>query len=83
MNAAIDSEDGVYIWGILHDKQVKQSLCIKIPEKVNLFKARQVAIGPTMAFMVDKKKGMSFVIGVNQNGELGLGDKNQRKTFCI
>jgi hypothetical protein len=35
-----------------------------------------VAIGPTMAFMVDKKKGMSFVIGVNQNGELGLGDKN-------
>jgi hypothetical protein len=36
-----------------------------------------------MAIMVEKKKGLSFVIGINQQGELGLGDRNQRKTFCI
>ena len=36
-----------------------------------------------MAVLVEKKKGVSFVIGVNQQGELGLGDRNQRKTFCV
>ena len=44
---------------------------------------KEVAIGPTMAIMVEKKKSVSFVIGVNYLGELGLGDRNQRKTFCI
>ena len=38
LNAAIDVNDRVFLWGILHDKQVKQSLCIKIPERVNSFK---------------------------------------------
>ena len=36
-----------------------------------------------MAIMVEKKKSVSFVIGVNYLGELGLGDRNQRKAFCI
>jgi hypothetical protein len=38
LNAAIDDKNRVYLWGILHDKQAKQSLCIKIPERVNSFK---------------------------------------------
>jgi hypothetical protein len=38
LNAAIDEQDRVYLWGILHDKTVKQSLCIKVPERVNSFK---------------------------------------------
>ena len=32
-----------------------------------------------MALLVEEKTSKSFVIGVNANGELGLGDKNQRK----
>jgi hypothetical protein len=37
LNAAIDLKDRVYLWGILHDKSVKQSLCIKVAERVNSF----------------------------------------------
>ena len=36
-----------------------------------------------MAILIEKRKGTAFVIGVNQKGELGLGDTNQRKTFCV
>lgn len=55
LNAAIDDEDRVYLWGILHDKRVKLSLCIKVPERVNSFTVDNVAIGPTMALLVDKE----------------------------
>jgi len=55
LNAAIDDQDRVYLWGILHDKQVKLSLCIKVPERVNSFLVDNVAIGPTMALLVDKE----------------------------
>jgi len=83
LNAAIDDMDRVYLWGILHDKQVKQSLCIKVPERVNSFSVSTAAIGPTMAMLVDKDSQQPCVIGVNAKGELGLGDVEQRKTFCI
>ena len=81
MNAAVDTQDRVYLWGILHDKEVKQSLCIKVPERVNSFSVSNVAIGPTMAVLIDKESNQANVIGVNAKGELGLGDKEQRKTF--
>lgn len=74
LNAAIDDQDRVYLWGILHDKQVKLSLCIKVPERVNSFTVDNVAIGPTMALLVDKETQQPCVIGVNAKGELGLGD---------
>lgn len=79
LNAAIDADDGVYLWGLLYDKQAKKSLCIKVPEKISDFRVSQAAIGPTMALLVEAKTSKSFVIGVNANGELGLGDKIQRK----
>ena len=83
LNAAIDENDRVFLWGILHDKQVKLSLCIKVPERVNSFTVENVAIGPTMALLVDKETQQPCVIGVNAKGELGLGDLEQRKTFCV
>lgn len=83
LNAAIDSNDRVYLWGILHDKSVKQSLCIKIPERVNSFKVETAAMGPTMAMVVDKETKQACVIGINAKGELGLGDNETRKTFCV
>ena len=76
LNAAIDEQDRVYLWGILHDKTVKQSLCIKVPERVNSFKVQEVAIGPTMALIIEKETSQPCVIGVNAKGELGLGDKD-------
>lgn len=36
-----------------------------------------------MALLVDKENNQPCVIGVNAKGELGLGDTNQRKTFCV
>ena len=36
-----------------------------------------------MAVLVDKEGGQANVIGVNAKGELGLGDKEQRKTFQL
>lgn len=74
LNAGIDENDKVYLWGILHDKQVKQSLCIKTPERVNSFMVHDVAIGATMALLIDKENSQPCVIGVNAKGELGLGD---------
>jgi hypothetical protein len=72
----------MFLWGILHDKNIKQSLCIKIPERVNTFSVGSVSIGPSMAVVIEKESLKPWVIGVNANGELGLGDNNQRKTFC-
>lgn len=83
LNAAIDENDRVFLWGILHDKQVKLSLCIKVPERVNSFTVENVAIGPTMALLIEKVSQQPCVIGVNAKGELGLGDLEQRKTFCV
>lgn len=83
LNAAIDVNSRVYLWGILHDKSVKQSLCIKIPERVNAFKVDAAAVGPTMALVVDQETKQPCVIGINAKGELGLGDSQTRKTFCI
>lgn len=83
LNAAVDQDDRVYLWGILHDKHVKQSLCIKLPERVNSFKVAEVAVGPTMALLVDRDNHQPCVIGVNARGELGLGDCEQRKTFQV
>ena len=36
-----------------------------------------------MALLIEHETQQSFVIGVNANGELGLGDKKQRKTLAI
>ena len=83
LNCAIDEQGRAYLWGILHDKQVRQSLCIKVPERVNSFKVSTMSIGPTMALLVDKEAGRPSVIGVNARFELGLGDKEQRKTFEV
>ena len=74
LNAAIDLQDRVYLWGILHDKNAKLSLCIKAAERVNSFQVDKVAIGPTMALIIDKENNQPCVIGVNTKGELGLGD---------
>lgn len=73
----------VYLWGILHDKSVKQSLCIKVAERVNSFEVQSVAMGPTMAMVVDLENQQPCVIGINAKGELGLGDFDTRKTFCV
>ena len=81
LNAAIDESDRVFFWGLLFDKKVKKSLCIKVPEVINDFKVSQVALGATMALLIEKESHRSFVIGVNAKGELGLGDKKQRKTL--
>lgn len=81
LNAAIDQSNRVYFWGLLFDKKVKKSLCIKVPEAINDFKVSQVAIGATMALLIERQTHRSFVIGVNARGELGLGDKRQRKTL--
>ena len=62
---------------------VKQSLCIKVPERVNSFKVETAAMGPTMAIVVEKESGQPCVIGINAKGELGLGDTETRKTFCV
>ena len=84
LNAAVDEDDHVYFWGLLFDKKVKKSLCIKVPEIINDFRVSSVAIGPTMAMLVEKQSQKSYVIGVNANGELGLGDRKQRKTLeCL
>ena len=81
LNAAIDDKDRVYFWGLLFDKKVKKSLCIKVPEAINDFKVNHVAIGATMALLIENNTNKPFVIGVNAEGELGLGDKKQRKTL--
>jgi hypothetical protein len=54
-----------------------------VPERVNSFRAEAVAMGPTMAMVVDKDTKQPCIIGINSNGELGLGDRETRKTFCI
>lgn len=36
-----------------------------------------------MALIVEKETSQPCVIGVNAKGELGLGDQEQRKTFCV
>jgi|TARA_B110000285_G_scaffold223285_1_gene278568 hypothetical protein len=36
-----------------------------------------------MAMVIDKDSQQACVIGVNAKGELGLGDTDTRKTFCV
>ena len=36
-----------------------------------------------MAMLIDIENQQPCVIGVNAKGELGLGDREQRKTFCV
>lgn len=79
LNAAITTENEVYLWGLLCDRKAKKSLSIKVPELINDFSASFVATGPTMALLIEAQTAKPFVIGVNANGELGLGDKVQRK----
>ena len=62
---------------------MKQSLCIKVAERVNSFKVQSVALGPTMAMVVEQNTMQPCVIGINARGELGLGDSETRKTFCV
>jgi len=83
LNAAIDEQNRVFLWGLLYDKEAKQSLCIKSPEVIPDLQVKDVAIGATMALLIEEQTLQSFVIGVNAKGELGLGDKKQRKTLSI
>jgi hypothetical protein len=53
LNVAIDSEARAYLWGVLHDREVKLSLCIKIPERINAKKVHDLAVGPSMAMLID------------------------------
>ena len=50
---------------------------------MNSFKVETAAIGPTMALVIEKSTGQPCVIGINAKGELGLGDSETRKTFCV
>ena len=36
-----------------------------------------------MALVIDSENLQPCVIGINANGELGLGDTETRKTFCV
>jgi hypothetical protein len=36
-----------------------------------------------MAMLIDRDSMQPCVIGINAKGELGLGDYEQRKTFCV
>jgi hypothetical protein len=31
----IDYQGRAYLWGVLHDKNVNENLCLKIPERIN------------------------------------------------
>ena len=81
MNAAIDQNDEVYIWGTLSDKIAKKSLCVKTPQSVKQFKASDVCVSSTMALFIEKTTNKLFTIGINASSELGLGDTDQRKSL--
>lgn len=40
-------------------------------------------MGPSMAMVIEKDSMQPCVIGINARGELGLGDTDTRKTFCV
>lgn len=40
-------------------------------------------MGPTMAMVIELESLQPCVIGINAKGELGLGDCETRKTFCV
>lgn len=42
-----------------------------------------MAVGPTMALLIEDLTLQTFVIGVNSRGELGVGDKKQRKALTF
>ena len=57
-------------------------------------KISSIEIGQSLAFAIEHKTQVPFVIGTNQNGELGLSkddegdvpgviDKDSRKTFTL
>ena len=66
-------------------------MCIKQPEQVSNLKVASIEIGASMAFAIEHKTKMAFVIGTNQGGELGLSkedegqliDTEQRKVFTV
>jgi len=58
-------------------------LCIKIPERINSKKVHDLAVGPSMAMLIDAETLQASVIGINARGELGLGDNEQRKIFTV
>ncbi len=44
-------------------------------------KISRVEVGPSMALALDAETSRAYAIGINATGELGVGDKNVRKTF--
>ena len=79
MSAAIDGDGLTYVWGMLRSADNGSHLCIKQPEKVSSLKVKKIEIGPSMALAIEKQSRIAYVIGINKNGELGVGDTDIRK----
>ena len=75
MAITINSE--LYIWGTLMNEDGSRSLRIESPELVEGIAALSITAGPSMAYVVDSEN-RCLALGVNSNGELGLGDKEIR-----
>lgn len=104
-SAIIDEKKNLYVWGALVSSTFQANssetpatkpaaLCIKQPEQVSSLRVHSIEIGQSMAFAIEYKTKIPFVIGTNQSGELGLSkedsmegdtfiDKESRKTFLI
>ena len=46
-------------------------------------KVKDIQIGLSMAVAIEATTQTAYVIGINQKSELGLGDKETRKSFTI
>lgn len=56
-----------------------QNLCIKAPELISSLSVVKIEVGPSMALAIERETNAAFVIGINQKGELGVGDTKIRK----
>ena len=79
-SACIDERRNLFVWGALvsNTSDSKPSaLCIKQPEQVSSLKVSNIEIGQSMAFAIEQKSQIPYVIGTNQNGELGLSKEDE------
>lgn len=81
-SACIDEKRNLFVWGALVSSpqsadQKSSALCIKQPEQVSSLKVSNIEIGQSMAFAIEQKSQIPYVIGTNQNGELGLSKEDE------
>jgi alpha-tubulin suppressor-like RCC1 family protein len=80
-SVVVTDKGDMYCWGMLGDSKSGKILCIRVPELVANLKVEQVAVGESLAIVIEQYSGKTQLLGVNANGELGLGDTEPRKKF--